>query len=561
MNIWKNTKEFANIENRLSPGKSLTVSGLNTSASASLAGALSQAKNRDTFIVLPKESSIEQWQDNLSNFTGYDIYPFPLDYPSRRIEAAKNLSGSRPVIILGSRAAFEEKIISPQKFNDTVMKVKSGKTSYDSLLDKLTAGYYVRNTVVPEEGDFARRGNVIDFWPPGREKPVRALFSGDKAGSLKEFDPRTQRSLKEIGEAEVLPVSFDRTGKDTSYIGEYSTGGVLVIEVDGEKEKLNKEKIFGEDKPLHINFSDFIKADFNFHCRPFSFPGGLKQIKSELSALKETGYKFYFAAPTAGELRKGKEIIREAARMDARQIKGYLHEGFSLQELKTAVISIGDLFYHHKRFSRPPPAYNIAEVSDFKDGDYVVHKHFGIGKFRGLSDAGSGGGANDYLKLEYQHGAKIYVAAESASMVHKYSGRRAGIKVDSLTGTNWNEKVRKVRDSVKVFSSKLLQIYRGRRESGYSFKPHDELEKEFADIFPYELTEHQKAAVKEVLKDMESGKAMDRLVCGDVGFGKTEVAMRAAFRAVLNGKQVIFLAPTTVLCRQHFHTLLERFSE
>nr|MDA3792571.1 transcription-repair coupling factor [Elusimicrobiota bacterium] len=444
------------------------------------------------------------------------------------------------------------------------------KTTYNKLLDNLTGGYYVRNKVVPDEGDFARRGNVIDFWPPGRKNPVRVLFKDNIVESLKEFNAETQRSIKELTKAEVIPVNFNRQESATSYIGEYSSRKPVVINFGGQNDSFVKNKIFKSARPFYINITNYLPPDFTFHSSLFNFSAGRKQIKSQLTLLKKSGYKFFIVAPTGGELKKAKNIIDETAGIVSDEIsdeiKGYLNEGFSIAELKTAVISIGDLSIqhksiHHKRYYAPPPAYNVSEASDLKSGDYVVHKHFGIGRFRGLSDAGTGGEAADYLKIEYRGGTNIFVSAESAAMVHKYSGKKAGIKVDSLTGTNWSERVRKVRESVKNFSSKLIQIHKGRRESGLAFEPHSEFEKEFADFFPYKLTEHQEEATKAVLKDMESGKAMDRLVCGDVGFGKTEVAMRAAFRAILNGRQVIFLAPTTVLCRQHFHTLLERFSE
>nr|MDA3793536.1 hypothetical protein [Elusimicrobiota bacterium] len=185
--VWDKNKKFSDILNQLRRDRSINVSGLGVSASASFAAAVFKAMNRDLFIILPKERHIGQWQDNLEVFTSNPVLPFPLDYPTLRIEAAGKLNMEKPVILLGSRKAYEEKIISPSEFYNRVLKIIPKKTTYNKLLDNLTGGYYVRNKVVPEEGDFARRGNGIDFWPPGRKNPVRVLFKDNIVESLKEF--------------------------------------------------------------------------------------------------------------------------------------------------------------------------------------------------------------------------------------------------------------------------------------------------------------------------------------------------------------------------------------
>ena len=205
----------------------------------------------------------------------------------------------------------------------------------------------------------------------------------------------------------------------------------------------------------------------------------------------------------------------------------------------------------------------LNDVNDLKKGDYIVHYDYGIGKFLEIKTMKFGQQTNDYIHLEYRGGDKLYISVDAIDQIHKYSGNEGYIpKLSKLGGNDWSKAKNRVREQVKQIADQLIDLY-AKRESaaGFSFSEYTELEEEFKNSFPYKETEDQTKTISEVLKDMERKMPMDRLICGDVGFGKTEIAMRAAFRAVLNGKQVAYLAPTTVLSKQHFNTFKERMDD
>ncbi len=241
-------------------------------------------------------------------------------------------------------------------------------------------------------------------------------------------------------------------------------------------------------------------------------------------------------------------------------LKGFANRGFETD--KAIILTDKELFprYEIRKTSKKPFfSKKITSVEELNEGDYVVHKDFGIGIFRGLKTFVRNGTEEEFLLIEYRNGEKLYVPMERIGYVERYIGDRRVVALNNLHGKEWSKTKQKALENAKMLARKLLRIEAERKlKGGFSFKPFPTEEKILALSFPYELTEDQQTALRDVFNDMESGEPMDRIICGDVGYGKTEIAVRAAFRAVMNGKQVVFLVPTTVLALQHERTLRER---
>ncbi len=557
MNPWRGSEKLSQITGLLSREKKVKVSGIDGSAFASLAAAAGDSFPASLFIA-DKERDISGWAGMLEVFSSVPVLTYPSDFPLKQLETLDRLSGSEKVVIVCTASAASEKVIPPGRLGAGRKEFRPGERAYGEILRLLETGGYLRVDTVGEPGDFSRRGEVMDCWPPGEEKPLRVFFEFEKISSVKQFDPLTQRSGKSLELLHICPADFSDTGSATLY--DYLPEGFLAVRPDPGTE-------LPDDKPSGgvrlLERSVMAKSDIEFSTRPVSYAGSFSGMKNEIEALRGSGYDVILTALSEAETRNIIETLRRETGVKASGFVSRLSEGFVSQDLKKAVITAGDLFPHRRPLPRrrPVKVRPVEEFTDLSPGDYVVHWKFGIGEFEGIEKKSHDSRVSDFLKIRFRNKARVYVAVENADLVQKYTGGRASARLDSLSGGRWRKRKQVVRDSVRAFAARLTELYRERAERGVSFPPHPEIEKEFAEKFPWRLTTHQERAVSEVLSDMESDSAMDRLVCGDVGYGKTEVAMRAAFRAVINGSQAAVLVPTTVLARQHFSTFRERFSD
>jgi transcription-repair coupling factor (superfamily II helicase) len=290
----------------------------------------------------------------------------------------------------------------------------------------------------------------------------------------------------------------------------------------------------------------------------------LDAIEDRIYGDKQSGYSPQFVFRTQMELEKLLILLRERGITKINAYTGELSHGFKLAEAKIEIITEGDIFGEKKeRVSRRSgtdiPSAFITSFSELKPGDYIVHVDFGIGIFRSLKRLRIGDSEGDFIQCEYAGGDKIYVPIDRLRLVQRYIGEGKPPKVDRLGHEGWKKRVSRVRAAVENVARELLELYARRKAlKGYAFSPRGELFREFELGFSYEETPDQEAAIEEVMNDMEAPRPMDRLICGDVGFGKTEVALRAAFRAVMDGKQVALLVPTTLLAEQHYKTAVSR---
>ena len=272
--------------------------------------------------------------------------------------------------------------------------------------------------------------------------------------------------------------------------------------------------------------------------------------------LRDFQISAFFESDSEREVQPGQVMI----------VKGSLRKGFTYPMIKFVAISDTDIFGEKKKRKRKKHGYSGTTISSFADlniGDYVVHENHGLGIYKGIEKVEVDHVVKDYIKIEYAGGSNLYVLATQLDMIQKYADSEAKPpKLNKLGGQEWRKTKGKVKRAVADIAKELVQLYAIRQNgTGYQFSPDTEWQKEFEEMFPFEETDDQLTAINDVKKDMESNKIMDRLICGDVGFGKTEVAIRAAFKAVQDNKQVAYLVPTTVLAQQHYKTFKQRFKD
>jgi len=294
-----------------------------------------------------------------------------------------------------------------------------------------------------------------------------------------------------------------------------------------------------------------------------SFFGNVDFLKEELGGLEEAGYDLYIFADSDAQTQRVSNLLAD---FKVTVLPASISAGFTVPDLKVAAIQENEIFGRRRRIPRSVKTAQSAEIDTFVElspGDYVVHVNHGIGKFHGIERLSTGGNERDYISLEYAGEEYIYVPIEQVNMVQRYIGTGGGEpRLDRIGGKSWQNRKSKVRSSVEDLAERLVKLYSRRKKArGHAFPGDTEWQLDFEAAFPYEETEDQLKCIDDVKQDMESPQPMDRMICGDVGYGKTEVAMRAAFKAVAAGKQVAFLAPTTILVEQHFETFQERFEK
>jgi len=522
--------------------------------------------------------------------------------PAERMAALGTWHEKTESILVSSRAALDIPTLSPSDLNKRTLELRPGQ-SYPrfSLLEKLAQGGYERTDMVEIQGELAVRGEVVDIWPPNADKPWRLLFDGDQLESLREFSPGTQRSEAYLDPQKVLPMKetkaagtlIDHVPSGTRWFwDEVEPASPHPTLSHGERAKPDLLPL-GEggrrpDEGVRILYSGLPRAgalDAGFHST-MGVGTGLERAAEEARKTKTAGGKVLFFSHNAGENERLQELLEE--HLGARGSEGMeflvgpLRNGF-IQPSPPAplpnqgeggrrpgegvlVLTNAEIFGRYRHRPRLPKYKGgdaIRDVRDVRPGDYVVHEHYGVGRYRGLELLRAGGQEAEYLKIEYQKGDRLYVPLSDFKQVQKYSGSEGkSPRLSSLDTASWERVKARVKESIQELAKDLLKVHAARAAlPGHVFPSDSHLEEEFGASFLYEETPDQIKAIAEVKKDMESPRPMDRLILGDVGYGKTEVAMRAAFKAVVDSKQVAVLVPTTILAEQHFRNFKERFAD
>ena len=427
---------------------------------------------------------------------------------------------------------------------------------------------------------------------------IRVEFFGDTIESIREIDLDTMRSSRQVGGIRVVSAVCGTEAEQRElFVNILPKDTIIVFEEPGEIEEVAKVFLDRTEDPsrlynwgdiykaanhftqLHIcrfataQSDDFLKVDIKsvqqFQHKATSVWAGHKAALEELLAEAKKGRQVLLYCESSAEIKRVGEIAADIERKIPAKFKllpGFIHQGFVIDSLNTIIISHHELFgqYAIRRRRRPTRISSpVDTLSDLQEGDYVVHASYGIGKFSGVQTIKEKGGTNEYLTIEYADGVKIQVSVRNIALVQKYIGTSPKRPTLSKVGSKrWQKQKDKVAGSVRDLAAELLEVQAKRQGAGgIAFAKDSSWQVEFEESFAYQETPDQTTAIEQIKADMQQAVVMDRLLCGDVGYGKTELAMRAAFKAIENGKQVAILTPTTVLCVQHGRTFTERFAD
>lgn len=496
------------------------------------------------------------------------VQEFPLALEGDRAAAAARLKaaavlgayGSHPVplVVVAPSGALLEPVPRPAAVAAATVRLMPGETpvgGFSRLLERLLAAGYERAPEVVSPGQLAVRGGVLDVWPPDAARPVRAEFFGDELDSLRTFDPALQTSIGPLDAADVPPVCLDECDGQTLLDVVPEGGTILWLEHNAYStiaraatRPFARQIFTGDPAPPGVPSAPFLTAPL-----PGFAELGMEAVRNpELLDVARTRLARHLAAAT----RKGERIVEDAG----------LSGGFETDGL--VVVTTSDRVFAHRHRAAASSVRErtqgerLTESFDIEPGEYVVHLEHGIGRFVGSTEVEVAGRRSEVFTIEYADGARLHVPVSHAHLLSRYVGVKGqAVKLHRLDGRRWTKEKAAAQRSVRDLASSLLELQARRAVvPGFVYDVDAPGVAAFEAAFPYEATPDQAAAVADVKRDMAATKPMDRLLCGDAGYGKTEVAMRAAFIAAINGRQTVLLAPTTVLAEQHYETFLARFA-
>jgi transcription-repair coupling factor (superfamily II helicase) len=641
-----------------------SVSGAPGSLPHLLAAYLYSRLGKTVLVLCPDLQQAEAARDDIEFFLGSDsvlffpeedhsltVHSWPSSLRNSRITCLARLALNRePLIVVASARAQLRKVPSPRVLRDAVVHVKTGVAlDPDELAARLGYLGYNRVPAVESYGDWSRRGGIVDVFTYGRENPLRIEFGHEEVESVREFDPVSQRSVRSLGEALVLPthelvLDAERIEAAADYLEgleseaqsavaetvrhnvyfegvewlaglydqilttplSYITDDAVIVEIDPSgieaaarerEEEIERflDRSFEPPFPLpyspHVLFSSSrqiaeklgassaleVLALGSAHAgageravspaviRLGAHPQepvarSMSSLRSYLERLHESGLTTYILCDNTGQRDRLEEIL---GRAPATLQVGVISGGFSFPDAGFSVLTDHQIFERFRRRRRrraAVPGVPVKQLMSLRPGNYLVHVDHGIGVYRGLRRLVVDGHETDCLHIDYAMGDRLFIPADQLHLLQKYVAEEGRVPNMSRLGTGaWSRTKARVKKAVKDMAEGLIKAYAIRKaRPGHAYPPDDTWQAELESSFKYEETPDQAWASREIKKDMESDKPMDRLVCGDVGYGKTELAVRAAFKAVTGGKQVALLVPTTVLAEQHLVTFRER---
>ncbi len=526
---------------------------------------------------------------------GDDALPDP-DLAAERVAVLERWTAALPSASKGRRASTDGAandapnalLLCADSWNESVpasaelakqrRQIEVGQTlDVEAFVSQLADAGYERVPVVMERGQFARRGGIVDFYSWQAEEPLRVEWFDEEIESIRAFDLHNQSSVKRLERANII-LQLTEQAVESGKVRDYMTGEDLVLVIGDENVDapvdarimsgtMEHEGPENFDTAIHENpLGVFDASDFVLH------EARRKQFTTQVDEWKKLGWQVIIFFHNEAERDRFSELS-QTTEGACQALLGLLYRGFTVPAAKLAVLTGAEIFGRHQ-VSRRSRGSKLADpetlrkardvLSELRDGDLVVHSEHGIGRFAGVETRTAPNGKRDeVLVLLYADEAKLFVPVVQAHMVSRYVGvgGRAP-QLSKLGGGTWQKTRKTAEKSVEEFAAKMLSISAERRSvKGHSHAPDTKWQVEFEQSFLYRETPDQLRCVEEIKRDMESDKPMDRLLCADVGFGKTEVAIRAAFKAVMGGKQVAILVPTTVLARQHWQNIRQRMSE
>lgn len=600
---------FADVVAAISNGTDATIDGAWGSSCALIAAELAKHVEGVLVVVWPRQDDIDEFRDDLELFSAMAVERFPAwesepderilndDIYGDRLRTLKRLLAGR-IDDISQPAACSviatsiQSLLQPTPDIETIRSatrsVRVGEsTDVDDLLRWLAGQGFHHTSAVELPGEFSSRGGIVDIFAADWYQPVRIELFDDEVESIRRFDVRTQRSLEKLESVEIT--ILDATHRDRGHLADYlpDHSRFLLVEPDRiEDEAKSYLRRLSELREVHgmhdvmgtigrrglVTVSGLASGELGAVCHlqiesVERFSGEIDRVRGELDRICD-GSDVFLIAQTDAEVERLSEILRTtnlASRGNLHFALGTLREGFRLTAEKIVLLTGGELFHRGelRRLPRKRVGKAIDSFLDLRKGDLVVHLSHGIGRYRGLELLDKEGHVEEHLKIEFDGGTKIFVPAAKIGLVQKYiGGTKTRPSLAKIGGKTWVRQKQAAEAAVIDMAAEMLELQAARAaRPGIAFAASSDWQREFDASFPYQETPDQFTAIQAIHKDMETSRPMDRLLCGDVGFGKTEVAMRAAFKAVDSGFQVAVLAPTTVLVEQHFHTFRDRMAE
>ncbi len=585
-----------------------------------LAVQTAEALDTSLVIIAPGRIEAEAIYDDLCTFAGEDnaaLFPAWEVLPSDTMDPADDIvaermntlqrlteateKGETLHVVLPLRAYMQYTPDRKRLLGDALTLRAGEEFSLETLLERLIKMGYTREVMVENRGDVSVRGGIVDIFPISSELPFRLEFFGDELESIRRFEPETQRSIDAAEEMRILPRSekallADATHKHqtVTVLTDYCAKGTVIVfdeplaigeegqnlanrftdspyymDWDETENRLNKFRRLALAQVAPAKSAGVVRVTTPMNSIS-GWAGHTSDFWEQLDAWIRDDYAVQLLCVNSGERRRLHELLEERGyRLGQDTLKlsidiGRIRAGFASPQDKLVVLSEKEMFGRHyvrRTRRRFEAGQAITQFSDLKSGDYIVHAEHGIGHYLGLRRFE--GRSGDFMAVQYRGGDTVYVPVTHIDQVQKYvAGEGAVPTVDKVGGSTWARSKAKVKKAVKDLTEELVKLYAAREAAqGHAYPPDTPWQREFEESFQYDETPDQLRAITDVKRDMESSRPMDRLLCGDVGYGKTEVALRAAFKAVNGGKQVAVLAPTTVLTQQHYATFCERMAD
>ena len=541
----------------------------------------------------------------------------------QRMKVIKALLEEKELTVVTSIDGCMDFLESLEKIKEQLIHYESDSTvDIEQLKNQLVALGYERVGQVEMPGQFSVRGGIVDIYCLTEENPWRIELWGDEIDSIRSFDPESQRSLENLEELTIYPAVEHIGDKDmVSFLDYFPEERTIIfldepnrltekggaVEEEYRQSRMHREEKGSRNQPENwlCSFEQLqkelnkrncisvcalepkqagwkVREKFYLEVKSISaYNNSFELLVKDLHQYKKQGYRIALlsgsrtrAERLAKDLQEeglaafyGQDYDREICPGEIMVVYGHAKKGFEYPLIKFAVMTESDIFGQEQKKKKKKKNYSGSRIQDFAElsiGDFVVHEKHGLGIYRGIEKVEVDRIVKDYIKIEYRGGSNLYIPATQLDCLQKYSGADASKapKLNKLGTQEWNKTKSKVRGAVKNIAKELVELYAVRQEKeGYVCGPDTVWQREFEEMFPYEETEDQLSAIEDAKRDMESTRIMDRLICGDVGYGKTEVALRAAFKEVQESRQVAYLAPTTILAQQIYNTFVQRMKE
>lgn len=541
----------------------------------------------------------------------------------QRMKVIKALLEEKELTVVTSIDGCMDFLESLGKIKEQLIHYESDSTvDTEQLKNQLVALGYERVGQVEMPGQFSVRGGIVDIYCLTEENPWRIELWGDEIDSIRSFDPESQRSLENLEELTIYPAVEHIGDKDmVSFLDYFPEERTIIfldepnrltekggaVEEEYRQSRMHREEKGSRNLPENwlCSFEQLqkelnkrncisvcalepkqagwkVREKFYLEVKSISaYNNSFELLVKDLHQYKKQGYRIALlsgsrtrAERLAKDLQEeglaafyGQDYDREICPGEIMVVYGHAKKGFEYPLIKFAVMTESDIFGQEQKKKKKKKNYSGSRIQDFAElsiGDFVVHEKHGLGIYRGIEKVEVDRIVKDYIKIEYRGGSNLYIPATQLDCLQKYSGADASKapKLNKLGTQEWNKTKSKVRGAVKNIAKELVELYAVRQEKeGYVCGPDTVWQREFEEMFPYEETEDQLSAIEDAKRDMESTRIMDRLICGDVGYGKTEVALRAAFKEVQESRQVAYLAPTTILAQQIYNTFVQRMKE